>query len=66
MSKEIKAKIDQLHLDLEQVVTPGMFTLNMETAQISNKIAALQNQCQHHFVDGQCEFCYRMEGDNNE
>ena len=63
MSKEIKAKIDRLHLDLEQVVTPGMFTLNMETAQINNKIAALQNQCQHHFVDGQCEFCYR--GDCN-
>lgn len=66
MSKEIKAKIDQLCLELEQVVTPGMFTLNMEAAQISNKISALQNQCHHHFVDGQCEFCYRVEGDVNE
>ncbi len=66
MSKEIKMKIDQLCLELEQVVTPGMFTLNMEAAQISNKIAALQKQCKHNFVDGQCEFCYRMEGDNNE
>lgn len=66
MSKEIKMKIDQLCLELEQVVTPGMFTLNMEAAQISNKIAALQKQCKHNFIDGQCEFCYRMEGDNNE
>ena len=66
MSKEIKAKIDKLCLELEQVVTPGMFTLNMEAARISNKIAALQNQCKHNFVDGQCEFCYRMEGDTNE
>ena len=66
MSKEIKAKIDKLCLELEQVVTPGMFTLNMEAARISKKIAALQNQFKHNFVDGQCEFCYRMEGDMNE
>lgn len=66
MSKEIKAKIDKLHLDLEQVVTPGMFALNMEAAQITNKIAALQKQCKHNFINGQCEFCYRMEGDANE
>lgn len=64
MSKEIKAKIDQLCLELEQVVAPGMFTLNMEAAQISNKIAALQKQCKHNFIDGQCEFCYHMEGNN--
>jgi hypothetical protein len=51
---------------LEQVVTPGMFALNMEAAQITNKIAALQKQCKHSFINGQCEFCYRMEGDANE
>jgi len=64
MSKEIKAKIDQLCLELEQVVAPGMFTLNMEAAEISNKIAALQKQCKHNFVNGQCEFCYHMEGND--
>lgn len=66
MSKEIKAKIDQLHLELEQVVTPGMFALNMEVVQITNKIAALQKQCKHNFINGQCEFCYCMEGSVNE
>ena len=66
MSKEIKVKIDQLHLELEQVITPGIFALNMEAAQITNKIAALQKQCKHNFIDGQCEFCYRMEGSVNE
>lgn len=64
MSKEIKAKIDQLCLELEQVVAPGMFTLNMEAAEISNKIAALQKQCKHNFINGQCEFCYHMEGND--
>lgn len=64
MSKEIKAKIDQLCLELEQVATPGMFTLNIEAAEISNKIAALQKQCKHNFVNGQCEFCYHMEGND--
>ena len=65
MSKEIKQKIDELCLELEQVVTPGMFTLNLEAEQISNKIAALQKQCKHSYVNGQCEFCYRLEDTNN-
>ena len=63
MSKEIKEKIDALNTQLEQVVVPGIFTLNSEAVRITKEIAVLQSQCQHHFVEGQCEFCH-LEGTN--
>ena len=63
MSKEIRAKIDALNDQLEQVVVPGTFTLNPEAVRITKEIATLQSQCQHHFVEGQCEFCH-LEGIN--
>ena len=62
MSKEIKEKIDNLRWELEQVITPGTFILNPEVVRINKEIAILQNQCQHNYVDGQCEFCYHLEG----
>lgn len=61
MSKEIRAKIDELNAQLEQVVAPGIFTLNPEAVKISKEIESLQSKCQHHFVEGQCEFCH-LEG----
>jgi hypothetical protein len=63
MSKEIRAKIDELNNQLERVVVPGTFILNPEAVRITKEIAALQSQCQHHFVEGQCEFCH-LEGTN--
>ena len=64
MSKEIKAKIDNLRWQLEEAFTPGVFTLNPEVVRIRNEISMLQNECEHHYVEGQCEFCYRLEGMN--
>ena len=64
MSKEIKQRIDELCQQLEEVLTPGMFTLNPEVTKINNEIRALQAQCEHHYVEGQCEFCYHLEGVN--
>lgn len=65
MSKEIKEKIDELRWQLEEAVVPGMFTLNPEVTRINNEIAALQKQCVHHYTEGQCEFCYHLEGMND-
>ena len=64
MSKEIKAKIDELRQQLEKATVPGMFTLNPEVVRINSEIESLQKKCNHHYVDGQCEFCYHLEGVN--
>ena len=61
MSKDIRAKIDALNIELERAMVPGVFTLNKETMEISNKIAALQAECKHSFVDGMCKFCDKEE-----
>ena len=61
MSKEIKMQIDELRWQLEEATVPGMFTLNPEVVRINNEIEALQNKCEHHYVEGQCEFCYHLE-----
>ena len=65
MSKEIKAKIDALSLEAEKLVDPTTFVLNPKILELSKQIEALREQCQHHFVDGVCEFCYQ-EGEDNE
>lgn len=64
MSREIKNKIDALRLELEEALAPGMFTLNPEIVRINKEIEALQNSCNHHFLEGQCEFCYKLEDVN--
>ena len=64
MSKEIKAQIDELRWQLEEATVPGMFTLNPEVVRINKEIETLQNKCNHHYVEGQCEFCYHLEGIN--
>ena len=64
MSKEIKAQIDELRWQLEEATVPGMFTLNPEVVRINKEIEALQKKCEHHYVEGQCEFCYHLEGNN--
>ena len=64
MSQEIKKKIDELSLEVEQLMDPTTFVLNPRISEIDKEIKALQAQCQHNFVDGVCEFCYR--GDSNE
>ena len=64
MSREIKEKIDALRLELEEAFAPGMFTLNSEVVRINKEIETLQNNCNHHFSEGQCEFCYKLEGVN--
>lgn len=65
MSKEIKMQIDELRWKLEEAAVPGVFTLNPEVVRINNEIVALQSKCNHHYVEGQCEYCYHLEGLND-
>ena len=64
MSKEIKKRIDELSLEIESLMDPTTFVLNHRIGEIDKEIRALQSQCNHNFVNGVCEFCYR--GDSNE
>ena len=64
MSKEIKATLDQVHRQLEEATIQDRFTLNPEVVRINNEIESLQKKCNHHYVEGQCEFCYHLEGVN--
>ena len=64
MSKEIKTQIDDLRWQLEEAIVPGIFTLNPEVIRINKEIETLHKKCKHHYVDGQCEFCYHLEGIN--
>jgi hypothetical protein len=63
MSKEIKMKIDALNIEAEQLIDPTTFVLNPRISEISQEITKLQAQCNHNFVNGICEFCYRGDCD---
>ena len=65
MSKEIKMQIDELRWKLEEAVVHSVFTLNPEVVRINNEIAVLQSKCNHNYIDGQCEYCYHLEGLND-
>lgn len=58
MSKEIKEQIDKLNAEIESLGFDPTFVLNSRIAATMCKISQLQNQCQHSFVNGACEFCY--------
>jgi hypothetical protein len=59
---EIKKQIDANYNLIEQSYKPDCFVLNTKVAKLMEEINVLQNLCQHNFVDGKCEFCYK-EGD---
>ena len=57
MSKEIRKKINDLYSELEDITIPETFVLNPKILLVTKKIEALQAQCHHEFVGGQCKFC---------
>lgn len=61
MSKEIKRQIDEINEKVENMIDPCSFTLNPTVVGLMCKISKLQEQCEHHFVNGVCEFCYIEE-----
>lgn len=58
---EIKEKIDQNNKVIEALFSPNVFTLNNTVAALLAENQQLQSQCEHNFVDGYCEFCYKEE-----
>jgi hypothetical protein len=57
MSKEIRIKMNQLSEEAERLMDPTTFVLNPRIVAINKEIEELQSKCQHHFVEGMCEFC---------
>lgn len=57
MSKEIRIKVNQLFEEAERLMDPTTFVLNSRIIAINQEIEELQSKCQHHFVEGKCEFC---------
>lgn len=58
---QIKEEIDKNNKLIEQLINPSEFTLNNAVRDLLARNTELQNQCQHSFVDGFCEYCYLME-----
>lgn len=54
---EIRRKIDENNKIIRESFSPNQFTLNNIIANLLAENRKLQDQCQHHFVDGYCEFC---------
>lgn len=57
MSKDIRARMNELSKEAERLIDPTTFVLNPRIAEINQEIEELQHKCQHHFVEGMCEFC---------
>jgi hypothetical protein len=57
MSKEIKERIDKLNQQLEEAMDPTTFVLNSTATAIFREIDKLQKQCQHSFVNKECQYC---------
>ena len=57
MSKEIRIRMNQLSEEAERLMDPTTFVLNPRMVAINQEIEELQSKCQHHFVEGMCEFC---------
>ena len=56
---EIKEQIDRNNKIIESLINPSQFTLNNSVMALLQENAELQEQCQHSFVDGFCEYCYK-------
>jgi hypothetical protein len=58
---QIKEKIDANNKVIESLLNPSMFTLNNTIKDLLAENDELQKRCQHSFVDGYCEYCYKEE-----
>ena len=57
MSKEIRTRMNELSEEAERLMDPTTFVLNPRIGEINQEIEELQSRCQHHFINGMCEFC---------
>lgn len=63
-SQEIRSNIDALIKENEEYILDGQFTLNTKILENRKKIKSYQKICNHSFINGICEYCYKMEGKN--
>lgn len=60
-NNSIKQKIDDLYQELDAMISSGLFVYDKHYQEIFDTIIALQDECAHKFVDGECEYCHRLE-----
>ena len=60
---EIRKAIDANNKIIDTLLTPNQFVLNNEVARLLRENKNYQSQCQHHFVDGYCEYCDMEESE---
>lgn len=60
---KIKERVEALLEEYENIVSTGTFCYDKRFTLITETILALQNECAHKFVDGECEYCHRLEGE---
>jgi hypothetical protein len=58
---EIFTKIQVKKALIEDLIDPTAFVLNPEIAALEEEINELQNQCNHNYVEGVCEYCGKEE-----
>lgn len=63
---EIHEKIEANNRIIQSLLDPSSFVLNNTIKDLLKKNEELQEQCEHHFVDGFCEYCYIQEPKKND
>ena len=58
---EIKERIDFLNKQIEKFLSPNKFTLNNVILELQKEIWELQEECNHEYKEGYCEYCYKAE-----
>ena len=58
---EIKERIDLNNKIIVELMEPSVFTLNNSVVQLLTENAELQKMCKHSYVDGACEYCYKLK-----
>ena len=58
---ERRLEIDNLNKQIEEALKPNIFILNNTIIDLQKEIWELQNQCEHNFINGFCEYCYKAE-----
>lgn len=61
---EINQEINENNRLIESLMHPNIFTLNNSVATLLKRNQELQGLCEHHYVDGFCEYCYKAEDAN--
>lgn len=66
-SEQIRQRIDQITKDMTAEFSNSIntFVLNNSMIKYQKEISQLQAQCQHHFENGVCIYCDKLEDLND-